>query len=827
MPPFFRSHIIINGRTEILPYTSNQSGRSNVIPRDTVDRTAHGNNIRTQFDTAVTAFQEEQQQTEFVYLVFKSPPDFFLDLEKLDKNDCRLASYKELQFEDEAGVHLYYEATVYLNRRAISAFLLKIEEYLNRDTPLNYNEDGTVKSGGNPFHRSLIANIEEIRAATLASFWQEPEIPFPDGNEAIWWEIWFDRKPGDDAANPLSAILDLPNDSEIQISRRFLKFPEHWVYLFRGTVRQLAATVLYTDRLSEICKPKETAEFFTYLDREEQNNWVEDLRSRVDHNEESNISVCILDTGLTIANPLLNGIVPERNLESVDPDWSKSDTLGHGTPMAGLALYGDLVEALASNERIRISHHLESVKLIEQNHAHNPELYGAVTQEAISRGVTLNPANKRIVCMAVTSEEFVHKGRPSSWSSAIDQALFWNVAEEEPSTLVLVSSGNLSLDERDRYPLVNEDCSIQDPAQAFNAITVGAYTLKDTINLDLFPGAELLALRGAMSPCNTTSLCWDNDWCRKPDIVMEGGNQALQNNETIFPDSLQLLSTAKGGGGRSWLTNFRDTSAATALASRFAAELYHYYPNLWPETIRALIVHSADWTPAMLGNRSIRGLTTSEQEKLISQVGYGVPNMERAKYSANNSLSLIVERELKPYIKDGAKIKTDTFHLFDLPWPAEVLEELFDTPVRFKITLSYYIEPNPGNKQYEQAASYRSHGLRFKMIDSNERPNVFKARISKLMRTGEYEREGGEHWILGNQIRDKGSVHKDIWEGTAAELATRNKIAVHPVNGWWKTRKSHRRYENTVRYSLIMTIETPSMETDIYTPVMNQISVEV
>jgi hypothetical protein len=834
MPFFLSNHIIIKGRTETLPYTSNLSGRSKIVPRSIEDREGHGINIRTQFNSAVADFRSGEDR-EFVYLVFTSPAGFFLDLEKLGKNQCRLASYREKERQDENGVvHVLYEAAVYLNKRAISVFLTKIHQYLMENTPLTYNKDGTVRGGNNPLNQSLIANIETIRAATLLSFWQEPEMAFPDADQVGWWEIWLSRLPGDNPNNPIAPLLPLLQRENIEVGKRYLKFPEHWVYLMKGSAEQLGRSILYTDRLAEIRKPKETAEFFTYLEVREQNNWIADLRGRVDYMvQASNISICLLDTGVNITNPLIADLVPERNLDAVEPGWSKADThrpIGHGTPMAGLSLYGDLSEALAANHRIEIVHQVESVKLIDKSYERPPELYGAATQEAIERGALLNPTHKRILCMAITSEAFQHNGRPSSWSSAIDQSLFENLTDPTVSTLFMVSSGNLALTERSRYPLSNHNYSIQDPGQSFNAITVGAYTLKDVIDHARFPGAELLARRGAMSPSNTTSMDWESDWCRKPDIVMEGGNQAIQNDETIYPDSLQLLSTARGGIGSSWLTTFRDTSAATALAARFAAILYHHYPTLWPETIRALIVHSADWTPAMLQNRTIEELRAPEKEKLIQQVGYGVPNLENAKYSANNALSLIAERQLKPFKKHESEIKTDQFQIFNLPWPTEVLTELFDTQVRFKITLSYYIEPNPGKKTYEQADSYRSHGLRFKMIDSGESPAVFKARISKAMRTGEYAREGGEHWILGAPIRDKGSIHKDIWQGTAADLATRNKVAIHPVGGWWRSRKKHKGYENSVRYSLIMTIETPAvinnLEVDIYTPVQNLISIE-
>jgi len=288
-----------------------------------------------------------------------------------------------------------------------------------------------------------------------------------------------------------------------------------------------------------------------------------------------------------------------------------------------------------------------------------------------------------------------------------------------------------------------------------------------------------------------------------------------------------LLSTSRGGVGRPWLGTFADTSAATALASKFAAELYYFYPDLLPETIRGLIVHSADWTPAMLGGRPIRDLNETERKNLLQTVGYGVPNLQRAKESANNSLSLIAERILKPYKFEDSRVKTDEFHLFDLPWPVEVLEELFNTEVQLKVTLSYFIEPNPGNKRYELAASYRSHGLRFKVIDSGERLRAFKARISKEMREEDYVAEGGEHWLINSNVRDKGSIHKDIWRGSAIDLSTRSKIAVYPVGGWWRTRKVLNRFDNYVRYSLIITIDAPNVDVDLYTPVSNQIEIEI
>jgi len=829
MPLFLDKHIEITERTQALPYTSPITGRSKVIPRPIGDRQQHGTNIQTQFTNAVEEYTVNYD-SDFVYVVFKSPLDFLLDIDKLDKGRCRLASYKKIPVtETESQQHEYYEATVCLDRRAVAQFLSKIEKYLTEDTRLTYNEDGSIKGGGKPRNEMLIANIEEIRAATLQSFWQEPELAFPNLDEDIWWEVWLSRDDSDNLENSLGNFLTVVQDAGIQVGDRFLKFPEHWIYLLKTTANRLQK-ILYSNKLAEIRKPRETADFFTTLERQEQVGWINDLAGRVDNlSNQSNISICLLDTGVNREHPLLTSLIPEHHLGSIDPAWTSADTrspLGHGTPMAGLAFYGDLTEALASNNRIEIYHHLESIKFINDNAPHEPELYGAVTQEAIARAVAINPTFKRIVCMAVTCPDTIHRGRPTSWSSAIDQTLFGSTDEPNSNLLVILSSGNLPYDERINYPLSNADSTIQDPAQSYNAITVGAYTLKDSIDLQAFPGAELLARRGAMSPCNTTSIGWLHEWCKKPDIVMEGGNMALHNEATIDPESLLLLSASRGGVGRSLLMSFNDTSASTALASKFAAELYTAYPHLMPETIRALIIHSADWTPEMLRNRSINQLTPTEKENLLAHVGYGVPNLGKAKYSANNSLCMIIERILTPFKLDQSAIKTNEFHLLDLPWPEETLYQLSDTVVKFKITLSYFIEPNPGNKQYGLAASYKSHGLRFKMINATEDLPAFQGRISKTMRQDDYAQEGNDSWILGSQLRDKGSVHKDIWEGTAADLATRNKIAIYPIGGWWKNRKKLTRYDSSIRYSLVMSIEAPSEDTDIYTPVKNIISID-
>jgi hypothetical protein len=72
----------------------------------------------------------------------------------------------------------------------------------------------------------------------------------------------------------------------------------------------------------------------------------------------------------------------------------------------------------------------------------------------------------------------------------------------------------------------------------------------------------------------------------------------LQKTTLSGIDSLSLLTTNRDFTRES-LATFWATSPATAQAAGMAGTLSARFPDFWPETIRALTVHSAEWTPAM------------------------------------------------------------------------------------------------------------------------------------------------------------------------------------------------------------------------------------
>ena len=297
-----------------------------------------------------------------------------------------------------------------------------------------------------------------------------------------------------------------------------------------------------------------------------------------------------------------------------------------------------------------------------------------------------------------------------------------------------------------------------------------------------------------------------------------------------YLDSLSLLTTHSRTMER-LLTVTRDTSAAAVQAARMAAIIQATYPNFWPETIRALLVHSAEWTPEM--QEPFQPLQArGDKETLLKFCGFGVPSLSRTLRSASNSLTLIIQDTLQPYDYDreGKRHRTRDMHIHEIPWPTDVLRELGETDVKMRVSLSYFIEPNPGQRGWKYRHRYSSHGLRFEVKTATETLQDFRERINTETRNEEFENatpSGSEEWYLGPKLRSRGSLHSDWWEGTATDLADRGFIGIYPVIGWWRERHQFGRWNQLARYSLIVTIEAPEVDVDIYTPVATQVQIPV
>ena len=757
--------------------------------------------------TATASKLDETVRPKGISLTFASHPGFKLHLQGLER---RQSGIELLNARTVEGV-MY--ATVFVPEGKVPLFVRMFESYATEDT-----------KKGAPKNKKLAESITTVRLAALESYWTDAG-KFPTNRDlARWWEVWLR-----DVTNPhdvTDQFRQMAAAAGIEVSSREIRFPERRVLLAKASTEQLTSVSNLFDVLAEIRLAKVLAGTFIEATPREQAQWVEEARTRIQPPPTDAPVVCHLDSGVNRGHPLLEFALPVEAALACDPSWSAADSHPHqhGTGMAGIALYGCLTEVFSSNEPLVLRHGLESVKVYDPAKPHDPDLYGHVTQQSVSIARIAAPERQRVVCLTITTDGR-DEGFPSSWSGAIDD-LSAGVLDS-PRQLVIVSAGNVRPEDRHQYPEQNQVDGVEDPAQAWNAVSVGAFTDKVTIETDGYDEWKPVAQeRGVLSPSSRTSIIWaDKTWPLKPDVVFEGGNDAIDpsTKRADHVEDLALLTTHISPTG-ALLTSTGDTSAAAALASRFAATIYARYPHFQPETVRALMIHSARWTDAMEKQ--------FDRKDRLRVYGYGVPDISLALWSTEGCATVIIEDALQPFDREGtAQPKSKDMKLHDLPWPREVLQELEDIEIRMRITLSYFIEPSPGRRGWTRKHRYQSHGLRFDALRPLETADDFLKRLSKAARDEDDDDFAGgtdsRKWQLGDHLRRKGSIHSDVWTGTAAELAASGQVAVFPVTGWWKERPHLGKWNDDARYSLVISLETDAQDVDLYTPIATQIGVPV
>ncbi|HGS7150257.1 TPA: S8 family peptidase [Klebsiella variicola subsp. variicola] len=818
-----KRHMLLNGYVSPENYRSRSTGRSPQVPSR--NRVMQGTSLLNQYNRILINYDQRPKLPPItdesgIYVKIVSFEQCYLPIDKIDNTYFNLCS---LVKRDDREV-----AIIYISESNRSKFITKLNDYLN---PLKDGADF-------PRNHMLIDSIESIELADITSFWTDKVELLPlDHNQEKWFEIWL-KGDDDSAKNIANAVCERING---RLGNSSINFFDTTVLLIFSSLARLRVCPELISNLKEIRAARDDISVIVNSLPTEQHEWAEDVVSRINRNAEANVSVCVLDTGINFNNPLLSGFTNTSLAVAWDSSWPLFDDYNqrpyndHGSRQAGLCIYGDFLSLILSDQAFSIPYYIESGRILPPRTANNPALYGAITTGTSSRLELENPHWSRVYSLAVTAEPNSVGGQPSSWSAEIDKFCFG--LEDDIRRLFVISAGNseprnLSLDYWDSATLAE----IEDPAQSWNALTVGAYTDKTTNTDPDYVGWSPFAVSEDIAPSTRSSISWG--WRKhapyKPDLVEEGGNKLLSPNRDEITNTTELsLLTTSGRATNQLFEVNSDTSAACALVSKHAAMLMAQYPEYWPETIRGLLVHTAKWTSRMhtryrteLGKTSAK----SAKETLLRMVGYGVPNLQRAMHSAENALTLISQSEILPFNRAGTGDPTlNEMHLFSLPWPVEALRLLPpETNVTLRITLSYFIEPNPSQKGFRRQYTYQSHGLRFAVIRPNQTLDNFRASINRNANNEDYNGPEGDAsgWFLGPQLRVRGSLHSDAWQGSAADLTEMNTIAVYPVGGWWKYRTAQERYTNPIKYSLLVSIYVPDENIDIYSEVENIVNID-
>lgn len=400
---------------------------------------------------------------------------------------------------------------------------------------------------------------------------------------------------------------------------------------------------------------------------------------------ENAAAIAIIDSGILSGHPLLENAVGDeialphffrkRNLQE-----DKVDDIGHGTKVAGIAIYGDIKQCLDD----RVFHPevwLLSAKLMYQTTDEDTGEIRASYDESmllehqLERAVRYfvdNYHNCRVVNISFGSKYYKMYGnrRQFALATLIDELA------RELDIVFVISAGNINpfdYNFPDEYPdyLINEEESVKitNPASSALAITVGS------INHEFLPSdlGDEAASRSFPSLTNYPSpfTCVGPGYrgMVKPDLVEEGGNHIPRANDPGSPLDLgSFIPTLNP----KWLSERRlfdiaqGTSFSSPKVANYVARLFNRFPGNSANLTKAIILASAEIPkerPAPLD--SIRlGDPDRRLMDLLKVYGYGKPNFSAATASEMNRILLLADRS----------IRLNKVHLYYFFLPQEFIE---------------------------------------------------------------------------------------------------------------------------------------------------------
>jgi len=368
--------------------------------------------------------------------------------------------------------------------------------------------------------------------------------------------------------------------------------------------------------------------------------------------------ILIIDSGILSGHPLLSDAVGDELLpfskEKNNPLLTLSDDVGHGTEVAGIALYGDVYKCITTgnfDQRFwifssKVMHAdangkavYDDDKLLESQIAETIEWIKKNYPECKIVNLSLGDPSKRMF-----------KGRRQH-----NLACFIDDISKKSGLIFVISAGNTEGPYGTEYPsyLLHEgtdEYKIIDPASSALSLTIGALEINPLrsrlVGCQVFPAHDTrvgLGLNGMV----------------KPDLVENGGGGLDTEGHlpTLNPKWLvegRLFTICSG------------TSYCSAKVSHHAAALYSEYPDVGPNLIKALMLASAsipEDRPSPLCDIDING-SIDDCEKLMMIYGYGRPDIGKSLASDSNRVMLVGENT----------ISLDAVHLYYFFLPEQFLE---------------------------------------------------------------------------------------------------------------------------------------------------------
>ena len=510
--------------------------------------------------------------------------------------------------------------------------------------------------------------------------------------------------------------------------------------------------------------------------------------------------VGVIDGGIIPENPLIRLAVRDQTHRSFISDSVLDEGVqGHGTAIASLVALGSLRDALlhppvplSPPVRVALGRLLNADTQIPDN---------VVAHRIIAEiAPTMFAENGcRIFNHSIASRGLFNVNRMSLWAESIDSVAYEDGNE---GFLFIIPSGNIDGQlsptipqirdwlNNPRHPqyLLQPQCRLRNPAQAVNALSVGAYVPIAGVmfhNAQAF-GHRAISETGSVSPFTRTGFGFLGEI--KPEVVEEGGNWYTNDAGGIVTTAqhtdVAVANSAFARDGR--IVKFvTGTSFAAAKVSNLAGLIQRQIPNASPDLIRALIVNSASW-PERLGSI----------DETVRLWGYGVPNRERA-LLAQGPRSLIVIEDV---------IQIGHAQIFRIPFPHDLFEDNPELVIRVSVTLSYRAPVRKSNRKY------RGTVLEWMFSKRDESLAQFSRRCSTIPETelmGEDDEpdlpQGDWGWRIGTRRRTRGTAQKDWFEAAADQFPDELIFAVLGRRGWLSKSRQDEGFRQ--RYAIAVSIE--------------------
>lgn len=339
----FKPHLFIKNVHASQTYTTPPAGGGGTVNLPERNRNEHGNTLLNSLSQIWELHTQEVTIRRELglpvkngeYLTFKSAENNTLKIESLDSSGAFLLN---VNTDKETNQQI---ATVYIPENQKGNLTKKVENYLSKE------------KNGKPENQPLVEKIETISRTSVENLWSSSIESLPK-LEPLWCEIWL-------ASEDLNLEAIIPNLKEVctlfgvDILDGILNFPQRSILVIKANYVQLNELISSFGLIAEIRKTEELNSFWLGQNMTENNEWINEALHLVDFTKSNNF-ISVLDTGINNGHRLIEPVLEEVNRLTVEPNWGVNDSLGHGTSMAGVAMYGNLNSILENNQVIEIHH---------------------------------------------------------------------------------------------------------------------------------------------------------------------------------------------------------------------------------------------------------------------------------------------------------------------------------------------------------------------------------------------------------------------------------------------------------------------------------------